>query len=82
MSAPPGAVVRLTYDARRDVAEGDAIVTPTGRTYLVVAVRRQERGRFAGRWHLRCVVVAHESELDIDVVRHPLRWYRRERRRA
>ena len=81
MTAPPGAVVALTYDSRRDVAEGDAIVTGTGRTYLVVGVRRQQRGRFAGRWHLRCVVLAADAELDPDVVRHPLRWYRRERSR-
>jgi hypothetical protein len=77
VTAPAGAEVGLYYDARRDVAPGHAIVTATGRTYLVVAARRQQRGKHVGRWHLRCLV-ADEAPPDATV--HPLRWYRRERR--
>ena len=73
-AAPVGAVVSIFYDARRDVVAGDAIVTTTGRTYLVVAVRRQLRGRYVGRWHVRALV---QPEPPAGARVHPLRWYRR-----
>lgn len=76
-AAPPGAVVRITYDARVPVAAGDALVTPSGRTYLVVAARRQEGGKHRGRWHLRCAVA--EGPAPAGVTRHRLIWYRRGR---
>lgn len=79
MKAPDGAVVGIYYDSPRDVVEGDALVTPTGRAYVVVSLRRQTRGKHVGRWHLRCLVAPAEQLAD-DVVRHPIRWYRRERR--
>lgn len=75
MKAPPGALVRITYDSRDQVEPGDAIVTTTGRTYVVATVRRQLRGRHRGRWHLGCVVT--DGGPPPDVVVHPLRWYKR-----
>jgi hypothetical protein len=78
-AAPAGAEVGLYYDARRDVAVGDVVeTTRTKRRYLVMKVRRQERGRHAGRWHLRCVVLPPDADVDPDAVIHPVRWYRRE----
>lgn len=74
MTAPVGAVVSIYYDASAVVAEGDAIKTSTGRTYQVVAARRQERGKHRGRWHLRCLVVDDHPP---GVIVHPLHWYKR-----
>jgi hypothetical protein len=73
--APPGSLVSIYYDARVDVQSGDAIVTTTGRTYLVASARRQQRGKHRGRWHLRCVVA--DGPPPADVLVHPLRWYPR-----
>ena len=78
MGAPVGAVVGIFYDSPREVRVDDAIVTGTGRTYLVVSVRRQARGRHAGRWHLRCLVARAVPE-GARVL--PLRWYRRAAKR-
>lgn len=82
-AAPAGAEVRLFYDAvTRDVRAGDELVTSTtGRRYLVLAVRRQERGKHVGRMHLRCVVLAPEARRDPDTIVHPVTWYRRHRAR-
>jgi hypothetical protein len=78
-AAPVGAVVGIFYDAHVEVLAGDAIVSTTGRTYVVVAVRRQARGEHVGRWHLRCLV-ARGPPPGARV--HRLRWYPRGRRRA
>ena len=77
MTAPVGAVVRIFYDGRQ-VAPGDALRTPTGRTYVVASVRVQARGRHVGRQHLACLV-AREAPPDAKIL--PLRWYARGRRR-
>lgn len=77
VGAPPGAEVGLTYDADPDtvVDEGDVMVSgATGRRWLVVAARRQERGKAAGRWHLRCVVLTSGDPGPVDAVEHPLFW--------
>lgn len=74
-AAPPGAEVGIYYDALVTVEPGDAIVTATGRTYLVVVARRQARGKHRRRWHLRCVVAEGGPPAGVKV--HPLRWYRR-----
>lgn len=74
-AAPAGAVVSIYYDALVTVAPGHAIVTTTGRTYLVVAARRQLRGRHRRRWHLRCAVA--EGGPPEGVMVHRLRWYKR-----
>lgn len=76
MTAPEGAEVGIYYDGR-PLEPGDALVTPTGRTYLVTAVRRQTRGKHVGRQHLRCVVAA-AAPATARVV--PLYWYKRGRR--
>lgn len=77
MTAPVGAVVRIFYDGR-PVALGDALRTPTGRTYVVASVRVQARGRHVGRQYLACLV-AREPPLDARIF--PLRWYARGRQR-
>lgn len=74
-----GAEVGLTFDTVRQVVEGDVIRTASGRSYLVSGVRRQNTGRYVGRWHLRCVVIRPEDVPD-DAVVHGLNWYPRERR--
>jgi hypothetical protein len=76
--APAGAIVSIHYDAQEDVRPGHALVTTTGRTYVVMEVRRQQRRRHRGRWHLRCVV--SDEPPPPDTVVHPLFWYRRDRR--
>jgi hypothetical protein len=76
MTAAVGNVVGLYMDTRAEVEFGDVIQTQTGRTYRVVEARRQERGKHAGRWHLRVLVVVAASITPSDNVK-PLRWYRR-----
>ena len=74
-SAPPGSVVRITYDsASYPVCPGDALVSSTGRVYLVDRARQQVTGKNAGRWHLKCVVAQAVPE---GVRVHTLRWYPR-----
>lgn len=77
MTAPVGAVVSIYYDGHA-VAPGDALVTTTGRTYVVASVRVQGRGRHVGRQHLACLV-ATEPPADARV--YKLHWYRRGSRR-
>jgi hypothetical protein len=78
-AAATGSVVGIHYDTASIVAPGHAIVSRTGRTYLVLEARRQERGRHIGRWHLQCLVADGGPPADATV--HPLFWYRRERAR-
>lgn len=87
--APAGAEVGLYVDLLANVHVGDVIETRAGKRYGVVAVRVQERGKNAGRQHLRCVVLeddddalARWSSLDpnglaapTDPVIHRIRWY-------
>lgn len=77
MAAPIGALVSIYYDSPRDVAQGDAIVTPTGRTYVVMSVRRQVRGKHTGRWHLKCLIAEAPPE---GARTYPIYWYKRGRR--
>lgn len=77
MTAPAGAIVAITYDGRSELEPGHALVTTTGRMYVVVEARRQERGKHRGRWHLRCLVAG--DELPEQTTVHPLRWYKRGR---
>ena len=80
MSALPGRVVSLYYDSPRDVAVGDFIRTPSGRTYRVETVRVQQRGIHTGRKHIGALVLdpanTEEQPSEDDVV-HPLHWYSR-----
>ena len=79
MAAPVGAEVRIYYDGG-ELAPGQALMTPTGRLYLIVAARQQARGKHRGRWHLRCLVADRDSYRGGYV--HPLHWYPRGRRRS
>lgn len=76
--AATGRTVGLYMDTRHQLAVGDFLVTPTGRTYHLVAVRRQERGKHVGRWHIRALVVDPTVPGEDDVV-HRMVWYRRPR---
>lgn len=77
-AAPSGAVVRIYYDGA-SVHVGEALRTPTGRTYLVVERRLQARGKHVGRQHLACVV---DAELPPGTKVLSLRWYRRGKHRG
>jgi hypothetical protein len=76
--ASAGEEVGLYVDLAATVEVGDAIETRSGRRYLVVAVRRQERGKHAGRQHLRAVVMGDAAYI-LDGTIHRIRWYRRGR---
>lgn len=80
MVAPAGAVVRIFYDSPVRVAPDEYLVTPTGRTYLILSVRVAKRGKHAGRrQHLQCLVQRGQpTEGRV----HGIRWYKRQRRRA
>ncbi len=78
-AAALGAEVGIYVDLIARVEPGDAIVTPTGRTYMVVRVRVQARGKHAGRrQHLRCIV-AESAPAGVTV--HRIVWYARGPRR-
>lgn len=76
MTAAIGNVVSLYMDTSRDIEFGDCIRTTSGRAYRVVASRQQERGKHAGRWHLRAQVIDASTISEDDTV-IPLMWYRR-----
>lgn len=73
----PGESASIYYDGWAQVAEGDYLRTPTGRTYLVTHVRVQERGIHKGRQHLQTVVMEPDHQTETDAVVHPLHWYQR-----
>lgn len=77
--APAGREVGLYLDTFRSIAVGDFLVTPTGRTYHLTTVRRQARGKHAGRWHIHAVVV-DPAVPGVDDVVHRMAWYRRPRK--
>jgi hypothetical protein len=88
-AAPAGAVVSLYVDLERTVNLGDIIETRSGRGYLVVGARVQQRGAHAGRQHLKCDVLPAGWSEDLDGAWrvgtrpdsyvHRIRWYRRQR---
>ncbi|WP_028474066.1 hypothetical protein [Nocardioides alkalitolerans] len=78
----PGESAALYVDMVRSVEPGDYIVTGTGRTYLVDAVRVQERGKHVGRQHLTTVVMEPGHEPEADATVHRISWYRRPRSRS
>lgn len=77
MGAPVGAIVGIYYDADVELNKGDALITPTGRVYLIVSLRRQKRGKNIGRWHLRCLI---QTEPPKDGKTYKLRWYKRQKK--
>jgi hypothetical protein len=74
--APVGALVGLYYDSPRLIEVGDYLRTPKRRCYLIDSLRRQLKGKHAGRWHIKAIVVA-EADIPADALVHPLMWYRR-----
>ncbi len=76
--APVGALVRLYYDSPTRVQPGDALVTRSGRLYLVAEARRQTRGVHIGRQHLSCIVASSDAEVSGQI--HSVFWYPRGRR--
>lgn len=76
-SAPPGSLVSIYMDTRRDIVVGDEIETRAGRRYEVEHVRIQLRGKHAGRKHMKVRVLAPDHPRDEDVTVHPLWWYSR-----
>jgi len=78
MGAPVGVHVRINYDAALGVViePGEALVTATGRTYLILGAKKVG-GRNPNRWRLRCEVTDGPPPRGVFV--HTLRWYSRER---
>lgn len=74
MKAPVGAVMKISYDGDAGHAEGHVLRATTGRLYLIIHIRRQTRGKHAGRLHLKCLVI---DELPFGAVTHPLAWHPR-----
>jgi hypothetical protein len=74
VKAPIGAVVKITYDGNLPHGEGHVLRATTGRLYLIIDMRRQARGKHAGRLHLRCLVI---DELPSGATVHPLCWHPR-----
>jgi len=81
MTAPAGAIVSLYVDLVAPVAIDDIIETHTGRLYRVLAVRVQQRGKHAGRQHLRCLVLDGDDTAVGSTI-HRIRWYKRGRSAA
>jgi hypothetical protein len=77
-AAAVGAEVGMYIDCPQEITAGDALMTTTGRTYVVVQARRQQRGKHIGRQHLRCVVADTKPPAGVRIF--SLRWYRREPR--
>lgn len=86
--APAGAIVTLHLDLDGRVGEGDLIETSTGRAYLALAVRVQERGLHVGRQHVTCSVMPRDwkdhlddlvEALGADARVHRIAWYPRDR---
>lgn len=78
--APIGRNVSIYMDAREILGIGDLVVTGTGRCYRVTSNRIQEKGKHAGRQHLRVDVVDREqamAEADEDTLIIRLAWYSR-----
>jgi hypothetical protein len=81
MAKPPGSVVSIYWDGWEDAVEGDLLRSATGRTYRIVGVRVQQRGKHVGRQHLTCVVQEPDFEpVDGEKV-HMIVWYSRNKKR-
>lgn len=78
---PAGSNVGLYVDSADVLEEGDIIATQTGRCYRVFSNRIQERGRYAGRQHLRAIVLPDEFAPEADDQVLVIAWYSRRRKR-
>lgn len=76
--AAAGDEVTISYDGN-PVAPGDALRTPTGRSYGVLSVRVQERGKHRGRQFVTAVVL--DEPLTAATKVHPLIWHSRDAKR-
>lgn len=77
--ALPGSLVNIYYDSPVDIAPGDALKTPSGRTYIIADIRIQKRGKHVGRKHLKCVV--SDGAMAYSGATHPIYWYPRKKRK-
>lgn len=77
MAAPIGARVGLYVDASRPLRPGMFVRTLAGRTYEVLTVRVQARGRHKGRQHFTALVVDPAIVDDEQDEVLTIRWYRR-----
>lgn len=80
MTAPVGAIVSIYVDLVESVSTGDLIETQSGRRYMTVGVRVQQRGKHVGRQHLRCVVIDRDDVCPSAMVGravHKIHWYKR-----
>lgn len=78
MGAPVGSEVRITYDAAPPgivIEPGEALVTGTGRCYVILRAKKVHSSRWPNRWRLRCLVT--EGAPPPGVLVHTLRWYTR-----
>jgi hypothetical protein len=73
--------VSIYYDGSTELDQGDALRTPTGRLYVVAHVRVQQRGKHAGRQHLRCAVFSPGTMAPPGTRVFPLHWYSRNPRK-
>lgn len=81
-TAPVGALVSITYDTEREVAEGHFLRTKTGRVYRVVSARRVRRRYevlYPPRWAISAVVDVRELPAEHPKV-HNLVWYSRDKK--
>ncbi len=77
MTAPIGSIVKLYFDTRRSLSEGDVCQSAsTGRSYRIVTARRQTRGKHEGRWHIEAVVIDPATITPDDRI-FTYVWYRR-----
>lgn len=82
MKAAAGALVSLYVDLVNRVDLNDIIETRSGRRYAVLHVREQQRGKNAGRQHLRCIVLGDDERIGENSTIHRIRWYARHRASA
>jgi hypothetical protein len=80
MKAQIGEIVSLYYDSPRIIQPGEYLQTGTGRSYLLMTIRRQAKGQHIGRWIIKEAMVVDRNEIPPGAVIHPIRWYRRGRK--
>ncbi len=80
MATPIGDTCSLYVDAAQPLEKGDYIITKTGRTYEVLTVRVQEKGKYEGRQHLNVLVLDPEAPRDPDAYTLSLHWYSRSKK--
>lgn len=84
MKAPIGEIVSLYYDSPRKVSVGDVLKTATtGRLYVIVELRKQEKGMHVGRWHIKGLVAdrSYLQTLPPGKKIHIIKWYPRGKRK-